>query len=209
MPYCELKAVFLFYRRHSRAIKSNPWIIFCLFSISVSLKSKVTYCQTQLKKMAIEVCILFSCIFVIVIVKADVVCPPPDTYAPCRCTEDLSKLGGVKPRVKLDCFERNLSDSNASNILDVFLSPDISPISILDLSFNQLTRIPSQVRSFPHLQSVLIIHNVIDSIAFGDLNITGRDTTLNFSHNQLTTIAPGAFTGFIIILNDKFISSNK
>ena len=150
-------------------------------------------------------CILFSCIFVIVIVKADVVCPPPDTYAPCRCTEDLSKLGGVK----LDCFERNLSDSNASNILDVFLSPDISPISILNLSFNQLTRIPSQIRSFPHLQSVFITHNFIESIAFGDFNSTGRDTTLNFFHNQLTTIAPVAFTGFSIILNDKFINLNE
>ena len=156
---------------------------------------------TRMKMAISRLCIGFSCIslflLLTVAVEADVVCPAPDAYAPCRCTEDLpTNVGGIK----LNCFDRNLSGLNASDILDAFLTtPDISPLSTLDLSFNQLISIPSQIRSFPHLQSVYIIHNSIESIAFGDFNITGRDTTLNFFNNQLTTIAPGAFAGFINI----------
>ena len=123
--------------------------------------------------------------------QAAVVCPPNDAYDPCGCYEFVSK----NDTILLDCKNRNLTDSRMSEILNAFLTnPDISPVAEIDLRSNQLTRVPSQIRSFRQLENVDIIDNPIQFIEEGDFNITGNYPSLNIGP-QLTTIAPGAFKG--------------
>ena len=123
--------------------------------------------------------------------QAAVVCPPDDAYDPCECYEFIGKPGTIT----LDCVNRNLTDSRMSEILNAFLTnPNISPVAEIELTSNQLTRVPSQIRSFRQLENVFIVDNPIKSIEAGDFNITGNYPSL-YIGGQLTTIAPGAFKG--------------
>ena len=142
----------------------------------------------------------FTCYFFlhwlsVQLVQAAITCPPDDAYAPCYCYEYIGK----SETLTIDCQNRNLSDSKISEILDVFLTTtnNISPVSQIDLTSNQLTRIPRQIRSFSQLEDVFLIDNPIKSIEWGDFNTTGHNPSI-FIGNQLTTIAPGAFTGLVI-----------
>lgn len=140
-------------------------------------------------------CYFFLLLSSVQLVQGAVTCPPDDAYAPCDCYEYIGK----SETVTIDCQNQNLSDSKMSEILDVFLSTtnNISPVSEIDLTSNQLTRIPSQIRSFSQLVDVSLVDNPIKSIEAGDFNTTGHNPSI-FIGNQLTTIAPGAFKGLVI-----------
>ena len=142
----------------------------------------------------------FSCIFILFwslqLVQASVICPTADAYAPCDCHEYVSASGAIT----IDCALKNLTDSKMSDILKVFLTtPSISPVFEIDLSSNQLTRIPNEIRSFTQLEEVYLDSNPIESIESNDLNISGRYPSYLSIGNQLKTIAPGAFKGFVIL----------
>ena len=126
------------------------------------------------------------------LINAAVVCPPESATSPCGCREYQLKLGTIY----IDCYAQKLNDSQVSDILDIFLaSPGVSPFSVLDLRFNQLTRIPTQMKSFKQLLLVLLIENSITSIESGDFNTTRHNPSISIG-SQLTTIAPGSFKGF-------------
>ena len=87
-------------------------------------------------------------------VEGAVVCPSAADYAPCECSEYIYQPGTVF----LGCSSKQLTDSRASDILDVFLTtPGVSPLVYLDLQYNQLTREPSQIKSFPQLERVYLL----------------------------------------------------
>ena len=123
----------------------------------------------------------------------DVICPPPEAYAPCYCGPTISSKPNV---IQLGC-DANLTDSKLNDILDAFLStPDISTLITLDLRNNQLmTRVPSQVKLFNHLLFTDLYKNAITSIESGTFKFNDKGWHLVLASNQLTTFPPGAFIG--------------
>lgn len=80
--------------------------------------------------------------------------------------------------------------------MDSLLStPGISPVSILFLSNNLLTRVPDQIRFFPKLITANLDYNKLTSIDSGAFNFTSKLSYLNIFGNQIATIDPGAFLG--------------
>jgi hypothetical protein len=133
--------------------------------------------------------------------EAAIVCPPLNTISPCKCEEYSGKPGTIQ----LDCYNQNVNDSMANQILDFFLTtPGVSPIGYLTLGLNRLTFVPSQIRFFSQLVEIHLFGNLITSIesgAFDFTNVANFIPVLELYTNKLTTIAPGAFKGcFIIIL---------
>ena len=145
-------------------------------------------------------CYFFICLMLMMLlsssslVNSEVVCPPFETYAPCSCGEYLYQQGTILP----NCAFRSINDSQVSDILDIFLTtPGVSPLWDLDLSRNQLNRIPAQINSFTQLKYVYLNNNNITSIDSGALRFTDATNPaqhLWFYNNPMTTIAPGAFT---------------
>ena len=122
------------------------------------------------------------------------ICPPPETYAPCYCGPTTMEYGTLI----LECSRCNLTDSEVSDILDAFLStPGVSPLLILNLSGNQLTRVPSQMQLFTELVVIEFQNNAIPSIESGTFNSNDDNWSLYLDSNQLTTIAPSAFRGWL------------
>ena len=124
------------------------------------------------------------------------VCPPPDSYAPCSCIIDYSEENSDV--IQLNCVSKNLTDSEISGILDIFLAtPGVSPLGRLDLEYNQLTRIPNQIQFFPQLVWINLQDNKIESIVSGAFNFISTVEYLSLNLNPLATISPGAFQGII------------
>ena len=117
--------------------------------------------------------------------------------APCYCTEYSRK----SETILLNCLGQNLTDLETSLILDAFLlttHPNISPVGLLDFEFNNLTRVPSQIKSFTQLQTVYLNGNALTSIdltTFNFKNISNPLHRLDLYTNSLKTIAPGTFRG--------------
>jgi hypothetical protein len=132
----------------------------------------------------------FAC--VLLVVEADVVCPPFLTYAPCICVEISERPGTIF----VDCWDKPLGDSEVSRVLDAFLTtPDISPVGWVRLFNTRLTRIPDQMKLFPRLFWADISGNKIPTIDSGAFNFTENLEKLDLLGVELTTIAPGTFGG--------------
>ena len=138
---------------------------------------------------------------------AEVTCPPIELYSPCDCSE-WTGTGTIR----LSCFAANLTDSKTAEILQVFLTtPGVSPLSILKLDRNQLTRIPDQINQFPQLVRVQLDSNnitSIDSAGAFKFNGTAPLQLLMLYNTQLTNIAPGAFQGLIFFFFFHILKSN-
>jgi hypothetical protein len=96
----------------------------------------------------------------------------------------------------LSCFNRGLSDSAMSDILDQFLKPQISPLGFVDLYNNRLTYVPSQLKLFNEtLYHIDLEANYITTLRSGDFifNIKAERLVLNF--NNISTMEPDAFQG--------------
>ena len=140
--------------------------------------------------------ILLSLMSSPLMVEGAVVCPSAADYAPCECSEYSYQPGTIF----LGCSSKQLTDSRASEILDAFLTtPGVSPLVYLDLQYSQLTRVLSQIKSFPQLERVYIVFNSITSVDYNKaFNFTEGAYPLDgltLHVNQLTTIAPGSFKG--------------
>lgn len=124
------------------------------------------------------------------------ICPDSDEISPCECKCREVRSGEICRTVKLICYYNELNDSRTSEILEAYLNtPDVSPLLELDLSENQLTRIPSQLSSFPHLVYVDLKLNNITFIQSGSFNFTDPVIQLHLEKNELHQIEPGAFQG--------------
>ena len=125
------------------------------------------------------------------------VCPSANVILPCTCSQYTTNT------TQLDCNSLNLIDSQASEILDAYLSsPGVSPVGQLYLSNNNLTRVPVQVKSFTQLEYAILDYNSITSIESGAFNASDAANPLRYlflDGNQLTKIAPGAFKGCRLI----------
>ena len=120
------------------------------------------------------------------------VCPPPGKTVPCSCT-DLDSEGLV---VQLNCRSVNLDDAKAGQILDTMLSwPRASPLRLLDMFNNRLTRVPSQLPKFPMVNNIDLSYNQIASIKSNTFNFSSTLTSLNLNFNPISSIQKGAFQG--------------
>jgi hypothetical protein len=133
-----------------------------------------------------------SSLLMVAVVQSAIVCPPFEIYSPCTCTEPP-----ISPNtIEIDCVYRFLSDSRMNEIMNALLTtPDISPVSILFLSNNYLTRVPDQIRFFPKLITANLDYNKLTSIDYSAFNFTSKLSYLNIFGNEIATIAPGAFQG--------------
>ena len=92
---------------------------------------------------------------------SSLICPDAQIIAPCKCERSRVDY----ETTSLFCEGLNLDDAKASRILDSFLrTPNVSPLSMVVLSKNQLTRVPDQLRLFNRLRSVDLSKNYIKSI---------------------------------------------
>ena len=128
-------------------------------------------------------------------VDAAVICPPIEAISPCACIQQLPAT-----ITYLDSYSNYLNDSQASDILDAYLAtPNVSPEGRLELMYNQLTRVPVQMKSFTQLEYASLHQNLITLIESGTFSAPDDDYPLwyfDLSYNKLTTIAPGASKGF-------------
>ena len=125
-------------------------------------------------------------------------CPARKLIRPCRCIK-IDPEQGNDSLARLDCYEKDLNDSTASAILEAYLSTrHVTPLKYLDLQKNGLTHVPSQLKSFPRLDTVYMYDNAIRTIRYGDFNFTATLNHLSLDSNQLTTIEPGAFQGILL-----------
>jgi len=136
-------------------------------------------------------------LFIVVVAAVDEtmagVCPPPGEIAPCSCT-DLGNEGLV---VQLNCRNVNLDDARTSQILDKMISwPRVSPLRYVDLSFNQLTKIPNQLPQFSLLNNVNLEANQIASIEADAFDFVATFTSLSLNSNPITSVQEGAFQGY-------------
>ena len=140
------------------------------------------------------------------LVNADTVYQPEAAYLPCTCNQYSTPLSEVDQYgiIALSCYGENLNDSRVSDILDAFITtPDVSPLTYLNLPSNNLTRVPTQIKSFDQILVVNLRSNAITSIQSSAFYLTDSYNSNPYTYpyfdltsNQLTTIAPGAFTGF-------------
>lgn len=121
------------------------------------------------------------------------VCPPPASISPCRCS-DLGSDGLV---IQLNCRSASLDDAAASQILDTMLSfPGVSPLRLLDMYDNRLSRVPSQLPQFVLLNSIDLSYNLITNVEYNAFNFsTATLTSLILSRKSISSIEEGAFQG--------------
>ena len=154
--------------------------------------------KMKLSLASLSSCYCFTSLLLLLsssLVDAEVVCPPAADYAPCQCSDYFLKPG----KILLTCKILKLGDSKISDILDAFLkTPGVSPVGCLELSSNQLTRVPSQMKLFDQLEWVELYNNNITFIESGAFNFPNASDPLQYldlTYNKMTTIAPGTFTG--------------
>ena len=149
-------------------------------------------------------------------------CPPSTSISPCTCSTSYMLIG-ISTGLSVSCYNnfQNITDSQLSNALDVFLSPQyISPVVQIMAMQNQLTQVPSQISKFKSLAqldlsynqitnisplsglsfpsnasyvSITLMNNKITSIPSGMLNFT-TSISIDLSFNNITSLPTKAFT---------------
>ena len=82
---------------------------------------------------------------IIILIGCNYGCPVSrNDYWPCQCNTNQTKLRNT---IRLDCSNRNLTNSRAGELLRVFLSDAemVKQLEEIDLSYNQLTKVPFEI----------------------------------------------------------------
>ena len=102
-------------------------------------------------------------------------------------------------------YNNEISDEKADEIVaKLTVSNSADSLEVLDLNYNYLTRIPSQVGSaFPKLKSVVLRNNNILHIPSASFTFAYPLKSLNLITNGLKTIESGAFVGINRLLSEQ------
>ena len=73
--------------------------------------------------------------------------------------------------------------------------PATTPLDILIMSKNTLTKIPDSLPQYTQLTTLSVASNAITSVATGQVALTANVVLLDFSSNQISTIAAGSLPG--------------
>ena len=125
----------------------------------------------------------------------------PSTTSPCVCIEYLVDT------IYLNCGSASLSDTQASTVLNAYLTAGISPLGYIYMANNQLTKVPDQVQQFPRLVGVELPGNKIATLpSSSTFNMNAKFARISLPMNNLTSIAAGAFQGIFTGLHVTFAS---
>ena len=148
-------------------------------------------------------------------------CPPSASISPCTCS--YGQFNTSSPvNLYVYCNSLNFTDSQLSNILNVFLSPQyISSVFQISASQNKLTQVPNQISQFSALTfldlsynqivnissligfsfspnafiNVMLNNNKIAGIPSGTFNLTSATSIIiDLSNNNITALPIKAFT---------------
>ena len=169
------------------------WVCLLLIRFDLIKLKKHLFLCNHFKTQVIAVLVDF-----VPVARCGIVCPNFADFAPCYCVDN-----GDGQSIYLDCSYQNLNDSATTPILNSFLSnPNVDPVVEMNLSDNQLTQIPNEIRYFDYLQIVDLDFNKILSIKSGAFNFTSRLRYLYLNGNptghKINYIEPGAFLGKIL-----------
>jgi len=123
-------------------------------------------------------------------------CPPDAAVIdPCVCSIN------VNGDVVLSCNNKDLDDSTISNILfNYVLNQGLnSPLALLNLNTNRLTRVPSGIANLPNLIGLFMDENQVTTLP-SDTTTFGPQTKLKYlslANNQMTLIEAGALPGIV------------
>ena len=125
-------------------------------------------------------------------------CPPSTSISPCTCSTSQPYMGGLTDGLYIYCNSfQNVTNSQLSNVLDVFLSPQyINPVVSISASQNQLTQIPSQISQFKSLTFLDLSYNQITNISsLSAINFSSNMsyTSIMLMSNKITSIPSGTF----------------
>ena len=98
----------------------------------------------------------------------------------------------------LSFYGSQLGNELVSGILESILATTADTLTLVDLRGNNLTSIPTQIRSFSRLNRVHLAENMIQSVGRGSINFSGPGdypSFIDLNGNGLETIAPDAFQG--------------
>ena len=99
----------------------------------------------------------------------------------------------------IDCGSAGLDDAKMSQLLQLFINnPAVSPLTLVYLAYNRLTKIPNEIAQLNQLDSVYLQGNNIRSIQSNAFNSSSTLRVLHFAPNHkdvgsVSLIAPGAF----------------
>ena len=125
-------------------------------------------------------------------VNGQINCPDSSLVSPCVCGDNGDGL-----TVSLNCFARNVNDAKVSDILDAFLAPSsrANPIGYLNLGYNPITAIPSQVTSLRELHTVGMGSTDVSIIKTNAFNFRREANLIDFRLCLINKIESGAFQG--------------
>ena len=117
------------------------------------------------------------------------ICPSADVYQPCDCT-----IVG-ETQVALICDNKNLNDAAISLILRNYIvaAGFDSPLALLSLSNNQLTKIPYEIVFLSNLNGLWMIQNQITTLTDGTFDSAAKLKYFSLAENQITSIESAAF----------------
>ena len=125
-------------------------------------------------------------------------CPPSTTTfnSPCMCSASQPYMNSTT-ELYINCMSsQNVTDSQLSNFLNAFLSPQIiSPVVSIMASFNQLTQVPSQISKFKSLTQLDLSYNQITNISsLSGLSFSSSaNINIMLRNNKITNIPSGTF----------------
>ena len=121
-------------------------------------------------------------------------CPSSTSISPCTC--DTVYYNNTLNGLSINCEFQNLTDSQLSNVLDVFLSPQyVSPVFRIKAYQNKLTRVPSQISHFKAAYTIDFSNNQITNISSFSGTIAPSNSMINIilTGNKITSIPSGIF----------------
>jgi len=132
-------------------------------------------------------------------------------YWPCQCNINKTKVGNS---IHLDCSSRNLTNSRAGEILQVFLSDQktIQQLEEINLSYNQLTKVPFEIRFFHQTWLIDLSHNKIHSVPSGAFNYSAtqrQPVKIALDSNKITSIEAKAFQGTLGLGSSLCLMDNR
>lgn len=116
------------------------------------------------------------------------VCPVVEDYEPCSCS-GFYDIDDDYYYPSLDCQEKNMGDTKTSQVLNSFLLPSVNYLASVNLTGNQLTRIPHQLAFIYYVMTIDLSFNRLDSIPQGSFPRYSKLKQIYLQNNQITEIA--------------------
>ena len=73
--------------------------------------------------------------------------------------------------------------------------PATTPVAILNLQNNALTKIPANLPQYTQLKNLIVSQNDITSVKANEVALTANVTNLDLSYNQISKIEAGSLPG--------------